>query len=399
MSLVAAGHPASPTAETAVGDRERAERWARVIVAVLALTSVAPFAYLVGEAYRDSLTERLLTVNDWIPADGDLEAKLQNGAGLLGAPVLIAAVLVFVGLMWLRRRRGEQGIDDGSLALTVGAWAVLFVATAFVGTLFVVAGGENTSDVAQAWIDNPGWLLLTPAGFVAAVAMSLWYHRRRYGLAPVGRRRIAAPPPEPGALGPPALGEGLRLYAKAWVIEIGFGVAALGQMLVSDDDAVPFADFVAEWFFTALLFPALIIAAFLVLLRLLRPTRWLVGEIFSRPLIRWCLAALGVGVVLVLASDALPGWLAVVGIVLVIGAAAVAGITGLYVQDLGPQPWLGILFLGLVYVSSAFTTEHGDLALPTGAFAWGMAVALGAYLVWEVRGLWREHQPGMAAAA
>lgn len=381
-------------------EQARGERWAVVVVGSLALASVIPTAHLVADAYRRPLTARFLAAADWLPADPDDGLPpLERGVATLTMTALVGAVVVFAVLLGVRRLRSARAggsvvrpvpAPTGTLALTAVAWIVLQAGALFMATGQVVAG--QGTDLGRELEGRPGWMLLLPLTLVPAVALSSWRHRRRYGLSRTPWLRVEAEPASPG---PPTFREGAGLYGRAMVIEGGFGLAAFAEMVASPTEVVPVLDFATDRLVGAVLFPALLTGLALVGLWLVRATRWVVDDALAQPLVRWSLALLGLGAVLVVAEGVVGRPVAWVGAVALVVGAVLAGLTGLYVQDLGPQPWLGIAFLVLIYTANVTVGDDGTASLPDGAFAWLVAVVLAGFTFWECRQSWRRHLPAL----
>lgn len=369
----------------------RAERWSHVIVTSLALASLAPTVYLVAERWRADLVPWLADLGSWSEETGSELTPAETGAYTVGLPVVALAVAVFAGLLWLRRRstrRAAAGATvhrDPTVLLTGLAWTALLGGLGVGAVLLTAAGPPNTSDAAQHFVDSAWWVLLTPAGLVLATSSSVWFHRRAHGQRV---RRSSPTMPRTRLGGPVRLDEGLRSYGRAMVIEAGFGLGGLAHALFGPE-GVAVGDFTVEWLVGAIAAPAMISGTLMVLL-LVRPTRWIVAEAFAQPLTKVALITIAGGLVLVLVADA-GDLAAVLGVVLVIGGSLVAGVTGLYLQDVGPQPQLGIAFIAVLYLANAFTTEAGHIGLPADVYSWCAAIAMLVFTGREAWGLWARH--------
>jgi MFS family permease len=401
--------PVPPEHEVnAAATTARAERWARVVVGSLALLSVTPAAYYWGERRRDSLDDFLIDLGRDLSAEETDPAKLlDQGAVAVAMAALAIGLVCFAALMMLRRRAVRKmvaGSPPGArpqrppvaLHLTVAAWGVLLVAAFVGGTPQYVAGDEALGKDASTLIDQPAWMLLAVPGLAIAVAMSDFVLRRRHGLF-TARQLEAAPTSDPLAAelprreGAPGSSAGLQAFIVSAVFSVALGLAHYLDALVFDDGP-GFSDFAAACVYGIILFPAVIAGVFLLMLFVFAPTRRFVRESLRQP---WALASLGLmgGALLGDALD-LP---AAVPVIMVIAGGLIGSVTGLYVQDVGPQPWLGLAFIIFSFTLN-FTNDAGDIAPPTSWIGWGAGAATAVYALYEARKLWRTKVPAPVAA-
>lgn len=373
----------------------KGERWAGRVIGWICLASLAPFAYYVGTHRRGTILERLESLDaSWLAPDvADSTGAASAQASGLGHVVIIVGGVLFVVTMWLRRRASRRlvrhSVEAGSapqgsgaaLPLTVAAWTVLFAAGG-TGGVFVVAGDRpNTSDIAQNFIDHPAWMLLAAPGLALAVASSHFFHRRRFELQPLGAAGLVPALVTRQQDEAPSFREGLRAFGRTIVIEVGFGLVLLVES-IAGDEPTDYEQFFAVRLFGITLAPAIFAGVFLLLFGIMRPTRPMVRRALSQPLTIASLALLAAG----FALDALGSPIVVSSAVIVIGGL-IGSITGLYVQDLGPQPWLGIIFLLFLY---GLALHDGDsMVLPTTVLAWGLLALTTIYTVMELRRQWR----------
>ena len=404
------GRPVPPQNEVnAAATSARAERWARFVVGSLALLSVTPAAYYWGERRRDSLEDFLIDLGRDLSAEETDPAKLlDQGVGAVTTAALAIGLVCFATLMRLRRRAVRKIVAGAPLGarpqrppvalhLTVAAWGVLLVAAFVGGTPQYVAGDEALGEDANIFIDQPAWMLLAVPGLAIAVAMSDFVLRRRHGLftarelqaAPTSDPLAAEPPRREGAPGNSA---GLQAFIVSAVFSVVLGLANYLEALVFDDDTPSFSDFAAACTYGIILIPAVIAGVFLLILFVFAPTRGFVRESLRQP---WALASLGLigGAFLGDALD-LP---TAVPVIMIIAGGLIGSVTGLYLQDVGPQPWLGLAFITFSFTFN-LTNDAGDIAPPTSWIGWGAGTATAIYALYEARKLWLNKVPAPVAA-
>jgi hypothetical protein len=225
-------------------------------------------------------------------------------------------------------------------------------------------------------------MALAVPGFVVAVALSLFFHMRRNGLDPSWMRRWQVPhagvPAPPDRLG---IRQGLRSFARALVLEAGFLIILLFESFTADE-STDYQELFASRLFGVTLAPAIYAAVFLLLFAAVPTLRWISRDALRHPWSIASLALLAGGFVL----DAAGAPLVLSGGAVVAGGL-IGSITGLYVQDLGPQPWLGLLFLAFMYASSWH--DGNSFNAPSSLFGWLLVVLLTAYVVREIQRHWQ----------
>jgi hypothetical protein len=378
---------------TELTDDRRAERWARAVVAGVALASAAPISCYVG-AHSSSLRDDLVDLGRQLAEDGTAREQLEQGASMASAGALAIGAVCFGVLMLTRRRRTRRLVDEAiragrweptspALLITTAAWAALLAAVAFAGVPQFVAARE-VGELAERFGRQPVWMLLVVPGLALATAMSTFVHRRREEIAPLkAAGLVELPAPEPPDVGVTGFVGGLRAFV--WAAVLG-SVLALGDLVDASlgDEEIDLADHAGAWMASVVIVPAVVAGVFLVTLALTTPTRWMVRAALRQPV---TIASLGLiaGSLVLAAIESVP---AALPIAMILVGGLLGAVTSLYTQDLGPQPWLGILFLIFTY-SFDLTNDAGDVSLPTSVVGWVAALGAAAYAIREGAAHWR----------
>lgn len=382
---------------------------------------VAPVSLTLGEHHGETVRGWMRSIGGWNAEPGvSPEEVLNQGSAVLNVLVLAVAGLVVLVLNRVRRRssarfvaayRAGEHPKSASLRITVGMWVVVMVAAAIVGVFADVADPAERSALHQRFLDNPRWMLLAPAGALLGAMLSNWFHRRSYEYDPLiesGHARYAA---ASDRTGPPSLTQGFRAFGWAVIIESTFTLAWFAYSVFTDDRQ-SLESVASSWVAAIFLVPGTLALVLVAMMWATRPFRWIVRDIVKQPLVRWSFFLVVGGFLLNAVAEAIgfftdqeqsPAALAageaagepvVVTALVVLAAVAliigigIATVTGLYTQDLGPQPWAGFIFLGFIYLFS-LTGAEGDLEVPSGLFRWIVALAAGAFVVHEGAKLWR----------
>jgi MFS family permease len=366
-----------------------------VVVAFVGLASSAPLAYAVADQSGDELRSRAVELGARLdPEDTTTAAEqLTTGGGALMMAVVVLGGALAVGVFaarWYLSRRYVAGVMAGrrprsvALAMSILFWSILGIAAAGIVAvqLAIETPAGPTSDP---FVDQPLAMLLMPAGVGLAAAFSWWRHRRRWELGPLLAAGIAYQEPDPGG-DEGGIAQGVWAFTRAAAIESGFVVAFYFQALI-DGESPSFGDAVSTWILNVAFLPGVIAGLFVLILAVMPGTRWTVRAVLAR---RTNLAAL----VLVVGGyfgsslgEQGSGTYVALGTLMLLGGF-IASVTGLGIQDLGPQPWLGLLFLVFVF-SYSFASADGSFAAPAGVFAWLVTVVIAALTMREGYHHWR----------
>lgn len=378
------------------GVRRRGDRWAIVVVTMLGLGSVIPLATTIADQSEVTIRERAVSLGARLDTAATTTAaeRYASGQGALAFGALALGGLVAAALFVLRRVcsaryvaavRERRPARSVALSLSVALWVVIGITTTAVFAITSVT--ERPADMAEP-LGDAGWmLLLAPAGIGVAAAFSWWRHRRRWELQPLlalGLAHVEPPPPDPSGTG---ISQGVWAFTRAAAIESGFVGAAYVQGLLSDESP-SFGDAVGNWIINISFLPGAVSAVFVVTLLLLPHLRWTVRAALGRSSSIVALLLLFGGLGGNAISEEGSATATAFGVAMLLGGL-IASVTGLGIQDTGPQPWLGLLFLIFVFAMS-FATPEGELGLPSGAFAWAATVVIAALTAWEGRKHWRE---------
>jgi hypothetical protein len=268
--------------------------------------------------------------------------------------------------------------------MSILLWSVLGIAAAATGAV-QLAVETPEGPASNPFVDQPLAILLMPAGVGLASAFSWWRHRRRWEIGPLLVAGIAYEDPDPGA-DDGGVAQGVWAFTRAAAIESGFVTAFYFQSLL-DGEAPSFGDAFSTWILNVAFVPGVVAALFVVVLAVLPATRWTVRAVLSRRTTIAALVLLAVGSIGSGLGEEGSGTYVVLGALMLLGGF-VASVTGLGIQDLGPQPWLGLLFLVFVF-SYSFAAADGSFAVPTGVFAWLVTVVIAALTVREGYHHWR----------
>jgi hypothetical protein len=375
--------------------RRRGDRWAAVVVAILGLASCAPVAYAVADQTGDEVRRRAAELGAQLDPESTTslseqlttgQGTLQLGAWLIGGAI---ATALFVARRMLSKRyvaaaMAGRPVRSAALPLSVAMWIALGVAAA-ASTAVQLATETPTGPTSNPFVEQPWAVLLMPAGVGVAAAFSWWRHRRRWELLPllsVGIAHVDPPPPDDGGIA-----QGVWAFTRAAAIESGFVGAAYLQGLISDESP-SFGDAAGDWIINVAFLPGVISGMFIVVLLLLPGLRWSVRGALGRPSSVLALVLLFGGYALTSLAEEGSTTATAFGVLMLVGGL-IASVTGLGIQDTGPQPWLGLLFLAFVF-SASFATAGGSFGLPSGAFAWAVTIVIAALTVREGRLHWRE---------
>lgn len=363
---------------------------------------MAPLARLLADhVYVHIVDQRSLDQLRGVVAPGEGGTSWAVFA-LYVVPVVVG-VLGFLLVLRLRAAASagfvERAIASGrvdsmrspSARYTAGAWALLVAG---------VGGGFGVGMLAAPTATDPearrlyelagGWrgIVLGMAAFGVAVGVQAWSHRRRHEVEPlIGHgliERVEPPQVEP-ATGVRAFTQGLHAFvSNLWIA--GLFLAAGWLQAWIDGDALEPSQMVFDGLLNVFVFPVAVALGLMAVLWL-SPLRWAVRACLRDGATR---AGLGLFVGGSLAGVFADGHWAPTT------AAGIGGViiavTMLRLMDLGPQPWLGIIFLGLSWwfgASYDVTNRQNSLPLvPVSILGWVAAIAALVFVVVDVRRHW-----------
>jgi hypothetical protein len=393
-------------------DERRADQTMRRLVTVTMLLALHPF----GVAVRSRRAEQLEAYDAWWAARLGLDASLDGFVGVAAVVHLVSLPVAWLLYRWLghRRRRHTARLVTATLATRVyepgrsRAWVwtlarvlVLFGALGALHVTGLLALG-TVEDADPRWRGQPAWALVVLPAVAITLAVSVWEHRRHHEWPVVVGAGLAVrrPPPVVGAT---SFTTGLRIFGVNLLVTVVFALGALRAWFRAGRDT-PFGELAATEVLLPLAYPGLAAVVLVVVLAVTR-LRYMLRASFRRPSTRLAAGAMAVGTVVTLALSELSfdartgsyvdlgtaGEAALVaGVVLVVAGVAVASVTGLHLQDVGPQPWLGILVLVTgFWVQLTTVDDRGQLAMAISRSEWVLVSFAAVFLTAKLVQHWR----------
>ncbi|ACU37037.1 hypothetical protein [Actinosynnema mirum] len=360
----------------------KAERWLVVVMGAVVLAAGGVFSTWVG---------RVLA--------------LEHGSGFAGGGAWllvgvvgcgVGAAVVFGVRGWAVRRfvvaavasRRYRRRVSPALPLTVAGVLLVTLAAGWGFALLslVEPGGEQLGD------GSGGSLLLALLGVVCAGLHFSWRFRRRVEVPPLvaaGLARVAEPPEVPR--GARAFSWRLREFTSGVVIEGTFFLVPLAGAALSGE--VGFDERTQQGLFMVFAGPGLVSGMLLLLMMVPAHLRWIAVDALRQPSSLLALALVGGAFAVDWAHGhgGVPAPLHTAAQVAVLVGVLLASATCMGIMERGPQPWLGLYYLGFSYLLGYLTAPGGTISQPEGVAGWVAAIGALGYCLREGREHWERH--------
>ncbi|WP_157767691.1 hypothetical protein [Actinosynnema pretiosum] len=361
---------------------ERAQRWLVVVMGFVALVAGGVFSEWVA---------RVFSLRPGSGFDG-------GGTWLLACAACcgIGACAVFLLRGKAVRRFVATAVATGryprrrSPALPLTLVGVLLVVLA-VGWVFAL--GSLVEPMTQRWGDGGAGSLLLALLAVLVVGLHFsWRFRSRAEVPPLVAAGLAQPAPPPEIpRGARAFSWRAREFTQGVVIEgVFFVVPLLGAVLSGEFD---FDEQTQQGLFMVFAGPGLISGVLLLLMVVPAPLRWVAVDALRQPSSLIALALVGGAFAVDWANErgGVPAPLHTAAQVAVLVGVLLASATCMGIMERGPQPWLGLHYLGFSYLVGYLTTPGGTISQPEGVSGWVAALGALAYCLREGREHWERH--------